>query len=183
MNEEAAKGADIVKGVETVKSAETVKGEETAKGADRKTEIRIRRMVPEDVPAAAALERDCFSEPWSENAYLRTLADENALYLVAEKENGEMAGMCGLLDILGEGDISNVAVAEPFRRQKIAERLLEELLRRGRERGIAAFTLEVRASNEAAIRLYEKFGFVTEGRRKNFYEKPREDALILWRRV
>ncbi len=147
----------------------------------KKAEIKIRRMTQEDVPAAAALERACFSEPWSENAYLRTLADENALYLAAELEGGEIAGICGLLDILGEGDISNVAVAEGFRRQKIAERMLEELLKLGKERGITAFTLEVRASNEAAIRLYEKFGFVSEGRRKNFYEKPREDALILWR--
>lgn len=145
-------------------------------------EIRIRNMTPKDVPGVAALEGACFSEPWSENAYLITLANENALYLVAEKEDGELMGMCGLLDILGEGDISNVAVAEPFRRRKIAERMLAELLKQGKERGITAFTLEVRVSNEAAIRLYEKFGFVSEGRRKNFYEKPKEDALILWKR-
>ena len=158
---------------------------EAAKEADRNTkpEIKIRKMTPEDVPAVAALERVCFSEPWSENAYLHTLADENALYLTAETSDGEIVGMCGLLDILGEGDISNVAVAEPFRRQKIAERMMGELLRQGKERGITAFTLEVRASGEAAIRLYEKFGFVSEGRRKNFYEKPREDALIMWYRV
>ena len=145
--------------------------------------VHIRRMIPEDVPAAAALERICFSEPWSENAYLRTLTDEKALYLVAENEDGEIAGMCGLLDILGEGDISNVAVAEPFRRQRVAQRMMAELLKQGKERGIRAFTLEVRASNEAAVRLYEKFGFVCEGRRKNFYKKPDEDALILWYRT
>lgn len=145
-------------------------------------EIRIRRMVQSDAPAAAALERACFSRPWSENAYLSTLADENALYLIAEKEDGELVGTCGLLDILGEGDISNVAVSRSFRRRKIAERMLTELLKQGRERGITAFTLEVRASNEAAIRLYEKLGFTSEGRRKNFYEQPREDALILWKR-
>ncbi len=144
--------------------------------------INIRRMSREDVPAAAALERECFSEPWSENAYLSALANENALYLVAENMDGSIAGMCGLLDILGEGDISNVAVREDFRKKGIAERMLSELLRQGKERGITAFTLEVRASNEAAIRLYEKFGFTCEGRRKNFYEKPREDALILWKR-
>lgn len=147
------------------------------------SEVKIRSMTLKDVPAAAALERACFSEPWSENAYLSTLANENAVYLAAEKEDGALVGICGLLDILGEGDISNVAVEECFRRQKIAERMLAELLKRGKERGITAFTLEVRASNEAAIRLYEKFGFVSEGRRKNFYEKPREDALILWHRI
>lgn len=148
-----------------------------------KNAVIIRKMTPEDIPKAAALERECFSEPWSENAYQSTLANENALYLTAETESGEFAGMCGLLDILGEGDISNVAVAAPFRRRKIAERMLAELLRRGAERGITAFTLEVRASNTAAVRLYEKFGFVSEGRRKNFYEKPKEDALILWKHL
>lgn len=146
-------------------------------------EFKIRKMTSEDVPAVAALERSCFSEPWTENVYLQTLANENALYLLAENEDGELAGICGLLDILGEGDISNVAVAKPFRRQKVAERMMAELLGRGKERGIMAFTLEVRASNEAAIRLYEKFGFVCEGRRKKFYKKPEEDALILWYRT
>ena len=145
--------------------------------------VHIRRMTPEDVPVAAALERICFSEPWSENAYLGTLKDEKALYLVAEKEDGEIAGICGLLDILGEGDISNVAVSEPFRRQKVAERMMAELLKQGKERGITAFTLEVRASNKAALRLYEKFGFLCEGHRKKFYKRPEEDALILWYRI
>ena len=146
------------------------------------TEIKISRMTPKDASVAAALERECFSEAWSENAYLSTLMNEDAIYLAAETESGELAGVCGVLDILGEGDISNVAVAAAFRRQKIAERMLAELLKRGKERGITAFTLEVRASNRAAIRLYEKFGFVPEGRRKNFYTKPVEDALILWHR-
>lgn len=144
--------------------------------------IRIRRMRAEDVQRAAALERVCFSQPWSEDAYRSTLADENTLYLIAETESGETAGICGMRDILGEGEISNVAVAEKFRRQKIAERMLGQLLEQGRERGITAFTLEVRSSNTAAIGLYEKFGFSVEGRRKNFYERPQEDALILWLR-
>lgn len=148
----------------------------------REEQIKIRRMTPEDVPAVTAIEKESFSQPWSEKAYLDTMADENALYLVAERANGETAGMCGLFDLLGEGDISNVAVAKPFRGRKIGESMLRELLRQGEERGITAFTLEVRASNEAAIHLYEKLGFIMEGRRKNFYEKPREDALILWKR-
>ena len=143
--------------------------------------IKIRKMTYRDAPAAAVLERECFSEPWSENVYLSTLADENTVYLVAETKDGQLAGICGLLDILGEGDISNVVVAEPFRRQGIAARMLAELLKQGTERDITAFTLEVRASNTAAIGLYEKFGFVTKGRRKNFYRKPEEDALIMWK--
>lgn len=156
--------------------------EDKRTGKDGLTKIKIRRMTSEDALAAAALEKECFSEPWSENAYLSTLANENAIYLAAETESGELAGVCGVLDILGEGDINNVAVAKAFRRQKIGERLFAELLRRGKEKGITAFTLEVRASNEPALGLYNKFGFVPEGRRKDFYKNPREDALILWYR-
>lgn len=142
----------------------------------------IRRMKREDIPEAAALEKQCFSMPWSEQAYLSTLADESALYLVAVSGDGKPVGVCGMLNILGEGDISNVMVSEAFRRRGIAEEMMKELLEQGRKQGILSFTLEVRASNKAAIRLYEKFGFVTEGRRKNFYERPREDALIMWKR-
>ena len=139
-------------------------------------------MTAEDVPAVARIERESFSQPWSERAYLDTMADENALYLVAERENGELAGMCGLFDLLGEGDISNVAVMESLRGQKIGETLLRELLRQGEARGITAFTLEVRAGNAAAIHVYEKLGFRSEGIRPNFYEKPVEDAVIMWKR-
>lgn len=152
-------------------------GQETVK-------INIRRMTPADVPVVAALEKKCFSMPWSEKAYLETLANENALYLVAESSGAgkQIVGMCGVLDILGEGDISNVAVEEGFRRQGIAKKLLQELLIQGESRGINAFTLEVRATNKEAIGLYEKFGFVSEGVRKNFYENPKEDAFIMWKR-
>lgn len=141
-------------------------------------------MTQADVPVVAALEKKCFSMPWSEKAYLETLANENALYLVAESGGAEkrIVGMCGVLDILGEGDISNVAVEEDFRRQGIAKKLLQELLIQGESRGIDAFTLEVRATNKEAICLYEKFGFISEGVRKNFYENPKEDALIMWKR-
>lgn len=155
---------------------------ERERNEQRETEITIQKMTGEDIPAATAIERECFSQPWSENAYLSALANENALYLTAKTVDGRLVGMCGMLDILGEGDISNVAVKASFRRQGIAERILRELLHEGKKRGITAYTLEVRASNEAAIRLYRKLGFVCEGCRKNFYENPKEDALILWKR-
>lgn len=143
------------------------------------SKVTIRKMTVSDARAAAGLERECFSMPWSENAFIDTLANENALYLAAEDEKGELVGMCGVLNILGEGDVSNVAVKDSFRRHGVAERMMAELIRQGKERGITAFFLEVRPSNEAAVRLYEKSGFVTVGRRKRFYEKPAEDALIM----
>ena len=145
----------------------------------------IREMTVEDAAAAVALEKECFSMPWSQKIYETTLANKDTLYLLAEEDTPDgkvLVGMCGLQNILGEADISNVAVKKEFRRQGIAEKLLGQLLEEGRKSGIYAFTLEVRSSNEAAIKLYEKFGFVTEGIRKRFYEKPVEDALIMWLR-
>ena len=114
---------------------------------------------------------------------MTTLSNENALYLVAETKDTKMiVGMCGVLKILDEGDISNVAVHPDYRRKSIAKQMMEELLSRGQKFGIDAFTLEVRAGNEAAVKLYEYFGFKTEGLRKRFYDKPVEDALIMWKR-
>lgn len=147
--------------------------------------LKIREMTVADAAEAARLEQECFSMPWSQKIYESTLANPDTFYLVAEEDTGDgklFVGMCGFQNILGEADISNVAVREGFRRQGIAEKLMRLLLEEGRRQGIEAFTLEVRSSNEAAIRLYEKFGFVTEGVRKRFYEKPVEDALIMWLR-
>lgn len=143
----------------------------------------IRPMELRDVEAVAEIEKICFTTPWSENAYRDTLSKENALYLVAETKDTKMiVGMCGVLKILDEGDISNVAVHPDYRRKSIAKQMMEELLSRGQKFGIDAFTLEVRAGNEAAVKLYEYFGFKTEGLRKRFYDKPVEDALIMWKR-
>jgi ribosomal-protein-alanine N-acetyltransferase len=93
-----------------------------------------------------------------------------------------LAGYCGLWGVAGEGQIYNVAVAEEYRNRKIGESLMKELLDRGRRAGLHAFTLEVRKSNVYALRLYEKLGFQTAGIRKNFYELPTEDAVIMWLR-
>jgi len=143
----------------------------------------IRPMELWDVEAVAKIESICFTMPWSEKSYRDTLANGNALYLVAETEDTkEIVGMCGVLKIIDEGDVSNVAVHPDYRRKNVAKQMMEELLARGQDFGIDAFTLEVRAGNEAAVKLYEHFGFRTEGVRKNFYDKPVEDALIMWKR-
>ena len=141
----------------------------------------IRPMTEADVASAAALEALCFSEPWSEKSFLDAIHNENTLYLVAY-EDDRFVGMCGLWQSFDEADVMNVAVSPECRKSGLASALMEELIRLGKERGILYFTLEVRSSNAPAIALYEKFGFVTEGVRKNFYEKPREDALIMWKR-
>ena len=91
-------------------------------------------------------------------------------------------GGCMLTDIVGEGDVSNVAVHEKYRRRGIAHALLEYMLQFGRKRGIRDFTLEVRQQNVAAQGLYEGLGFVSEGVRPNFYDKPKDNAVIMWLR-
>lgn len=143
--------------------------------------IEIRRMRPEDAEAAARLEAVCFSHPWSEKAFAQCAADENVCYLMAW-EGEKLVGNCGVRNIAGDGEITNVAVDPACRRQRVGTELMNKLLETGRSMGIEAFTLEVRASNQAAIRLYESFGFLLEGTRRNFYEDPREDALIYWKR-
>ena len=143
--------------------------------------IEIRRMRPEDAEAAARLEAVCFSHPWSAKAFAQCAADENVCYLMAW-EGEKLVGNCGVRNIAGDGEITNVAVDPACRRQRVGTELMNKLLETGRSMGIEAFTLEVRASNQAAIRLYESSGFLLEGTRRNFYEDPREDALIYWKR-
>ena len=133
------------------------------------------------IPQIAALERRCFSMPWTE-AMLRSQTAPGHVFLAAVEDEAEgtaVLGYVGLLFVLDEGYISNVAVAPERRRSGIADALLSALERRAREKELAFLTLEVRAGNAAAIALYEKHGFRAVGRRKSYYEKPREDAIMM----
>lgn len=138
-------------------------------------------MEEGDVEKAAALEAKTFSMPWRAGDFLEMINAEYAYYFVAVQEQ-EIVGIIGLRDILGEGEITNVAVEETHRRKGIARQLLDRVIKRAQELGIKALTLEVRRSNVAAISLYESFGFEIEGVRPHFYDKPTEDALIMWAR-
>lgn len=142
-------------------------------------EWKIEKMQPEDIKEVAQIENRIFTLPWSEQGFLSSLQSEDTLYLVVRKE-GRVAGYCGLLQSFDEADITNVAVAEEARGAGIGFAMLSELMRLGKERGIARYTLEVRASNAAALHLYEKLGFQSVGIRKNFYDRPKEDAVIMW---
>ena len=142
----------------------------------------IREMQEKDVDAVTALEASCFSQPWLRHDFEEILTNPNRIYLVAV-EDDTLLGGCMMTDIAGEGDISNVAVAMEHRRKGVARALLAELLKIGARRGIGDFTLEVREHNEPARRLYEELGFQSEGIRPNFYEKPRENAVIMWLRT
>lgn len=143
--------------------------------------LQIRRMERGDVERISQLEEETFSMPWSRDAFLEMIEKEDARYYVAEAD-GEVVGGCGVLMIAGEGDITNVVIDKNYRNQGIGTKMLQYLIEDGYKNGLTAFTLEVRVSNESAIRLYEKLGFFSEGIRPNFYEKPTEDAMIMWKR-
>ncbi len=130
------------------------------------------------VPQIAALEKRCFTDPWSEASVASELENPLSLWLVEERE-GVVAGYIGSQSVPPEADVMNVAVAPEFRRQGIASALLSALAARLAVQGIRSLTLEVRVSNAAARALYAAFGFAEIGRRKNYYLEPKEDALIL----
>lgn len=141
-------------------------------------EFALIPMAECHVVQIAALEKICFSDPWSENSVRSELDNSLSLWLVAESD-GRVVGYIGSQSVLGESDMMNVAVAPEARRQGIAKALVTELVRLLDEQGNYQLTLEVRASNDGAQRLYEQLGFQEVGRRKNYYVNPKEDALIL----
>lgn len=144
-------------------------------------EMTIRPLRHQDALEISIIEKDSFSMPWSQSDIEALLTHDYCKYIVCEID-GKIAGMCGLTDICNEGNIDNVVVAKEFRGMGIATAMLEALIEKGRNDGIIAFTLEVRVSNLVAIHLYEKLGFVSEGIRPRFYERPIEDAMIMWLR-
>ncbi|WOO38824.1 ribosomal protein S18-alanine N-acetyltransferase [Anaerocolumna sp. AGMB13020] len=139
----------------------------------------IRHMQEEDMDQVYAIECNSFSRPWSRDSFLQSLRNPSNLYLVVEEE-GRILGYCGLWGIVGEGEITNVAVDSEYRHRGVGEAMLRELLRQAGETGIETFTLEVRISNISAIHLYHKLGFQDTAIRKNYYDAPVEDALIMW---
>lgn len=140
--------------------------------------MEIKKMDTSHVAQVAALERVCFTDPWSENSVASELENPLSLWLVALQQD-MVVGYVGSQSVLGEGDMMNLAVAPGFRRQKIAEKLVLALIHALLEKNVRSLTLEVRASNEPAKALYEKLGFSQVGRRPNYYRNPKEDALIL----
>ena len=141
----------------------------------------ITLMTYDDIPQVAAIERQCFPDPWSERMLREHLDNQCAAALAARGEDGMILGYGGLLVVLDEGYITNVAVRPEYRRQGIAADILRVFENFARGNRLAFLTLEVRASNAAARALYEKLGYVQAGTRRNYYEHPREDAIIMTR--
>lgn len=145
---------------------------------DREASIQIGPLRSEDISAVEQIERANYSLPWSGNAFREAMEKDYYLFLKAEAD-GVLAGYCGCLRSFEVAEITNVTVAERFRRRGIAGKMLRTLMEQARALGTERFTLEVRRSNDAAIALYQSLGFRQEGVRKGYYESPREDALIL----
>lgn len=141
-------------------------------------EILIKHMTPEDVVQVHQIEEACFSTPWSLENFKAVFRYEYNHYLTAW-DGEKIVGFIGLMEVAGEGDITNVAVLPSHRKRGIGDQLVSSMIALAKEREISKIMLEVRASNEAAIHLYEKYGFEFLCIRKNYYQKPTEDANIM----
>lgn len=141
----------------------------------------IREMTTDDIEKVSVIEEECFSMPWKPDDFREMIERDNMTYVVLEID-GQVSGGAGLRCIVGDGEITNVAITKAFRGRGYSKPMLEALIKKGDELGCEAYTLEVRVSNEPAIRLYKSLGFAEEGIRPGFYEHPREDALIMWKR-
>ena len=147
-----------------------------------KRKIHIVPMTADHLDELARLEKICFSRPWSRTMLAEELKNDCAAFLVAEDlQSGTVLGYAGLLVAADEGYITNVAVFPEYRREGVAAQIIEVFMNFAQANRLAFLTLEVRPSNAAAIALYRGFGFEETGRRRNYYDLPKEDALILTR--
>ncbi len=142
------------------------------------------KMENKDCEEVALLEGDIFGrDAWTAEDFRESLCCDYAVYVVArDTENSKIVACAGVRNLCGDGDITNVLVHPDYRHHGIAEGLLNFLMSEGETIGIRNYTLEARESNEPAIKLYEKLGFVSEGKRPGFYDYPKEDAVIFWKR-
>ncbi len=145
-------------------------------------DLLIRPMKAEDLDQVLAIEQSSFSAPWSRESMQQELVNDQAHYFVASIKDDEknVLGYAGYWQIMDEGHIMNIAVRTDRRHEGIGKELMEAMLSSGDQMGILYWTLEVRVSNLAALRLYEKIGFTSAGIRPGYYTHPKEDANILW---
>lgn len=141
-------------------------------------DVNVRVMTKEDINGVAPIEAASFSEPWSPDGFESSLNREDTIFLVAEVQD-HIVGYVGFYWCFEDADITNVAVDSNYRRCGIGDMLITEMIEICREKRIERIGLEVRESNQSAIRLYEKHGFVNVGVRKNFYRKPTENGIVM----
>jgi ribosomal-protein-alanine N-acetyltransferase len=141
-------------------------------------DIQIRPMEERDLAMVTQIEQETFSQPWSQAGFFDTLALENTIFIVATT-NCQIVGYCGMYLCGDEGEITNVVVQKNDRNKGIGQTMLQALIEKAQQRGARTYFLEVRVSNQGAISLYLKFGFVIKGIRKGLYQKPTEDGYIM----
>lgn len=141
-------------------------------------EFRIVDVSTEHIPQIEEIERECFSRPWTAEQLKSQMRDAQHEF-IATMDGGRVLGYVGLMYVLDEGYISNVAVHPDARRQGIGDALIDALAAKAAELELAFLTLEVRESNAPAIALYAKHGFHPVGKRKNYYDAPKEDAVLM----
>ena len=142
-------------------------------------DCRIEDVQEQQLEQIEQIEKACFSLPWTIDQLRGQLKDTQHEFIAAMDERGRILGYVGMMYVLDEGYISNVAVAPEHRRLGIADALISKLMERSACLELSFVTLEVRCSNSAAIALYKKHGFIPVGRRKNYYDFPREDAILM----
>ena len=141
----------------------------------------VREMKLEDIEQVYLIEENTFPDPWSRDAFTKELtSNKHSIYMVVEEESSILA-YAGLWNIVDEGYITNIAVKQDRRGEGLGKKVTQALIEEGKKHNILSFTLEVRVSNKNAINLYKKLGFEIYGVRKNFYDKPKEDAYVMWK--
>ena len=143
--------------------------------------FEIADVTLEHIDEIEELEKLCFSLPWSRQALISQLPDDMHMFIAALDDDGRVLGYVGMMYVLDEGYISNVAVSPEHRRLGIADSLINALVEKANKKELSFVTLEVRESNLAAQMLYEKHGFTEVGRRRNYYVRPTEDAILMTR--
>lgn len=144
--------------------------------------ITIEEMKEMDAHEFAVIDEECFAVPWSEKSFEDEYKNDIAIYFSA-RSDGKCVGYAGFWQVSGEGDITNVAVLEDFRRMGIGSMLMEAVIDKSKKLGLSIITLEVRSSNISAQGLYKKYGFEVIGVRKRYYSDNNEDALIMTREL
>lgn len=144
------------------------------------SELFVRKMTLDDVPAVYEIEMASFTVPWSKDALEREITSNNfALYHVAEME-GKVIGYCGMWIVYDQVQVTNIAILPEYRGNQYGEKLLGFVINEARLHGGKMLSLEVRVSNTPARSLYEKFGLQPGGIRKQYYTDDLEDALVMW---
>ena len=145
------------------------------------SEIFITKMTKDDIDGVSTIEAEAYGKHhWSKSSFYDEMSNNLAKYYVAKNSDGELVGYAGTWHIIDEGHITTIAVKNEFLRNHIGEALIHQIIEDCYKDGVKYLTLEVRVSNEPAIKLYEKYGFQSLGTRKGYYQDNNEDALIMW---